>query len=73
LADRIATLPPKQRAVVVLRFFEDLPDDEIARILDCKPSTVRTHADRALRNLRGDRSGRRSSTSPAHTVNGGNR
>lgn len=70
LADRIATLPPKQRAVLVLRFFEDLPDDDIARILRCAPSTVRTHADRALRNLRGGRSARRSSTPSAQTVNG---
>jgi RNA polymerase sigma-70 factor (sigma-E family) len=52
LADRIATLPRKQRAVVVLRYLEDLPDDEIATVLGCTPSTVRSHAQRAMRALR---------------------
>jgi RNA polymerase sigma-70 factor (sigma-E family) len=45
-------LAPKYRAVLVLRYLEDLPDHEIARILDCKPSTVRSQAARALRQLR---------------------
>src|SRR5690606_2216336 len=32
-------LAPKHRAVLVLRYLEDLPDDEIATILGCKPTT----------------------------------
>jgi RNA polymerase sigma-70 factor (sigma-E family) len=52
LADEIARLSPKQRAVIVLRYYEDLPDDEIAEWLGCSPNTVRVHALRALRSLR---------------------
>lgn len=37
----IATLPYKQRAVVVLRHYEDLDDATIAEILDCSPVTVK--------------------------------
>jgi DNA-directed RNA polymerase specialized sigma24 family protein len=38
--------------VIVLRYYEDLADDEIASILGCSPSTVRVHAMRGLRALR---------------------
>jgi RNA polymerase sigma-70 factor (sigma-E family) len=48
----LAALPPKQRAVLVLRFYLDLPDEEIAATLDCSPSTVRSNAARALAALR---------------------
>jgi len=48
----LGTLPRKQRAVVVLRYYEDLSDAEIAAILDCAPSTVRSNATRALATLR---------------------
>ncbi len=48
----IARLPPKQRATIVLRFYEDLDDCAIAEILDCSPATVRTHTMRALAALR---------------------
>jgi RNA polymerase sigma-70 factor (sigma-E family) len=47
-----ATLPTKQRAAVVLRYYEDLPDAEIADILDCSPATVRSQIHRALATLR---------------------
>ena len=50
----LATLPRAQRAVLVLRFYEDLPDSEIAEMLRCSPSTVRAHASRALSRLRAD-------------------
>jgi RNA polymerase sigma-70 factor (sigma-E family) len=50
----IRALPDQQRAVVVLRYYEDLDDATIARILDCSAVTVRTHAMRALHRLRGD-------------------
>ncbi|MFS3127317.1 RNA polymerase sigma factor [Nocardioides sp. Bht2] len=47
-----ATLPPAQRAAVVLRFYEDLAFSEIGRILDCTEATARSHVHRALRSLR---------------------
>jgi RNA polymerase sigma-70 factor (sigma-E family) len=48
----IMALPHRQRAVVVLRYYEDLDDASIAEILNCTPGTVRTHAMRALNVLR---------------------
>jgi RNA polymerase sigma-70 factor (sigma-E family) len=48
----LATLPRAQRAVLVLRFYDDLADDEIAEVLGCGRSTVRAHASRALTQLR---------------------
>lgn len=48
----IARLPHRQRAVLVLRYFEDLDDTAIADILGCGAGTVRTHAMRALHQLR---------------------
>lgn len=56
--DRQALLPalrrlgPKQRAVVVLRYYEDRPDEEIAALLGCSTATVRSQAMRALSHLR---------------------
>jgi DNA-directed RNA polymerase specialized sigma24 family protein len=38
--------------VLVLRFYEDLPDDEIAAVLGCSASTVRSNAARGLAGLR---------------------
>jgi RNA polymerase sigma factor (sigma-70 family) len=52
LLHELEKLPRRQRAVIVLRYYEDLPDDEIAQILGCTTSTVRGHASRALRALR---------------------
>lgn len=48
----LATLPRRQRTVLVLRFYEDLPDDRIAALLGCSPVTVRVQASRALARLR---------------------
>ncbi len=45
-------LPTKQRAAVVLRYYEDLEFAEIARILDCSEATVRSQLHRALSSLR---------------------
>lgn len=45
-------LPRQQRAVLVLRFYEDLDDAEIARHLNCSPVAVRAHASKALARLR---------------------
>jgi RNA polymerase sigma-70 factor (sigma-E family) len=42
----------KQRAVLVLHYLEDLPDDDISEIIGCRPSTVRSQIARALERLR---------------------
>jgi RNA polymerase sigma-70 factor (sigma-E family) len=48
----IGTLPPRQRAVIALRFYEDLSVEQIADVLGCRASTVRTHLTRAMEALR---------------------
>ena len=50
----VAQLPDRQRSAVVLRYFEDLGDDEIAQILGCRAVTVRGYLHRALKTLRVD-------------------
>ena len=45
-------LTDRQRIVMVLRYFVDMPDEEIAQMLDVRPSTVRSLAHRALAVLR---------------------
>jgi RNA polymerase sigma-70 factor (sigma-E family) len=45
-------LPPRQRAVIVLRYWEDLTDAQIAATLGCSPGTVRSQLSRALAKLR---------------------
>ena len=44
----LAGLPPKQRAVLVLRFYSDLSDAEIAADLGCRQGTVRSIVSRSL-------------------------
>ena len=48
----LAALPPRQRTVLVLRYYEDLSDPEIATVLGTTSATVRSHAARALSTLR---------------------
>jgi RNA polymerase sigma-70 factor (sigma-E family) len=48
----LATLSPRVRAVLVLRYFEDLTERETAELLGCSASTVNTHATRGLAALR---------------------
>jgi len=52
LEDALARLPARQRAAVVLRYYSDLPDADIARALRCRPGTVRSLIHRALKDLR---------------------
>jgi len=52
LAQVLRQLTPKQRAVVVLRYYEDLPEADVARILGCGVGTVRSQVHRTLARLR---------------------
>ena len=52
LLDAVAHLPYKQRAVLVLRYWADLRDEEIAHIVGVRPATVRSITSRALTQLR---------------------
>ena len=51
---RLAGLPRKQRAAVVLRYYAGLSDREIAAQLGCREPTVRSQIHRALQVLRID-------------------
>jgi RNA polymerase sigma-70 factor (sigma-E family) len=48
----LLALPARSRAVLVLRYYEDLPEAEVARILGCPVGTVRSQTARALARLR---------------------
>jgi RNA polymerase sigma-70 factor (sigma-E family) len=60
VADRAAlwtatgALPPRQRAVIVLHYFADLPHEQIADVLGCSLGTVKKQLSRALARLRVD-------------------
>ena len=52
LRDAIAKLPPKQRATILLRVYQDLPHEEVARILRCTVGAAKANVFHALGNLR---------------------
>jgi RNA polymerase sigma-70 factor (sigma-E family) len=53
LLSALRELPRRQRAIVVLRYWEDLSDAQVATALGCAEATVRSQACRALAKLRG--------------------
>lgn len=48
----LLALPRQQRAVVVLRYYADLPEKDVAAALGCKVGTVKSHHSRAMTRLR---------------------
>jgi RNA polymerase sigma-70 factor (sigma-E family) len=50
----LGQLSTRQRAIVVLRYFEDLTEQQVADILGCTTGTVKSHTHRALTRLRVD-------------------
>ncbi|MGH2736213.1 MAG: SigE family RNA polymerase sigma factor [Actinomycetota bacterium] len=51
LWDAVRSLPPRQRACVVLRYHEDLTEQQIAALLDCSVGTVKSQLSRARSRL----------------------
>ncbi|WP_327588313.1 SigE family RNA polymerase sigma factor [Nonomuraea sp. NBC_00507] len=52
LMDALRALPPRQRAVIVLRYWEDLSETQTAEVLGCALGTVKSQASKALAKLR---------------------
>ncbi|MEU4552764.1 SigE family RNA polymerase sigma factor [Micromonospora violae] len=52
LMDALRGLTPRQRAVIVLRFYEDLTEAQAAEVLGCSVGTVKRHGHDAIRRLR---------------------
>lgn len=50
----LAQVPPRQRAVLVLRFWEDLSVDQVADLLSCSTGTVKSQTARGLDRLRSE-------------------
>ncbi|HEY3727393.1 MAG TPA: SigE family RNA polymerase sigma factor [Solirubrobacteraceae bacterium] len=51
LVNALAALPPRQRSVLVLRYFLDLPEAEVAAALSCSLGTVKSTSSRGLARL----------------------
>jgi RNA polymerase sigma-70 factor (sigma-E family) len=53
MLDALSRVPPGQRAVLVLRYWEDMSIDDTAKVLKCSTGTVKSQAARGLQTLRG--------------------
>jgi RNA polymerase sigma-70 factor (sigma-E family) len=54
IAQALQRLPKRTRAVLILRFWVDLPVDQVAEILGCSPGTVKSTTSRGLASLRAE-------------------
>lgn len=63
LLDALSQLSARQQAVLVLRYFNDLTEVEVAEVLGCQPGTVKSSASRGLARLR-------EALQPAHAKQG---
>ena len=52
LVEALRTLPPRDRAIVVLRYWEDLPVDQVAALMDVSTAVVKSQTARSLARLR---------------------
>ncbi|MFB9526549.1 SigE family RNA polymerase sigma factor [Nonomuraea roseola] len=52
LRQALRALPVRKRAVLVLRYYEDLPESEVAKIMGCSVGTVRSQTHQAVARLR---------------------
>jgi RNA polymerase sigma-70 factor (sigma-E family) len=52
MLEALGTLPPRDRAIVILRYFEDYSVDQVAEVLDLPPSVVKSQTRRSLVKLR---------------------
>jgi RNA polymerase sigma-70 factor (sigma-E family) len=55
--DALLRLPERQRAAIVLRFYEDLSDVQTAEVLRCSPGTARSLVSRGMKTLRAELEG----------------
>ena len=53
MCDALALLPARQRACVVLRYFDDMTDAQVAEVLGCSEGAVKSHLFRARKTLEG--------------------
>ena len=52
LSDALASLPYRQRAALVLRFYDDLSEADAAAVLGCRPGTIGSLVHRGLAQLK---------------------
>ena len=67
LWEALQSLPPRQRAAIVLRFYEDLSEARTAEVLGCAPGTVKSQVSAGLTKLR-QRLGEDSDLLPLHEL-----
>jgi RNA polymerase sigma-70 factor (sigma-E family) len=73
LVRALATVPPRQRAVLVLRYWDDMGVDEVAAALGCSVGTVKSQAARGLVTLRQRLGPHLADLSPTNEGRGGTR